>query len=171
MDVPIGEKFRPRADRGDHHQVAALGIDLLATTYWRSDDFRRLDARFRGFFRLFRHDAFVQVQRPFTGPGRRKYRQVDRDGGRDVFDAAGADRQGTQAMLAANAHQAGQIDGAAVGRELVQGQDQRRVAEEVRRLGNLGGQLPIEALKVIAGQFQHGNGEHAALQLEHGILV
>ncbi|MNL68936.1 hypothetical protein D3C87_1937330 [compost metagenome] len=74
-------------------------------------------------------------------------------------------------MLAANAHQAGQIDGAFVGRQFVQGQHQRRVAEEVRRLGHLGGQLPIEVLEVVTGQFQHRDGKHAALQLEHGILV
>ncbi|MNH45387.1 hypothetical protein D3C79_1078110 [compost metagenome] len=74
-------------------------------------------------------------------------------------------------MLATDAHQAGQIDCATVGREFVQGQYQRRVAEEVRRLGDLGSQLPIEAFKVITGQFQHRYGEHAALQLEHGILV
>jgi hypothetical protein len=55
-----------------------------------------------------------------------------------------------------------------VGRQLVQRQHQRRVAEEVRRLGDLGGQLAVEGFEVVARQFQHGDGEHAALELEHG---
>ncbi|MNR57815.1 hypothetical protein D3C85_1786620 [compost metagenome] len=66
-------------------------------------------------------------------------------------------------MLAANAHQARQIHRAFTGREFVQGQYQRRVAEKTRRLGDLGGQLPVEAFEVVTGQFQHRNGEHAAL--------
>ncbi|MNC23862.1 hypothetical protein D3C75_718990 [compost metagenome] len=171
MDVAIGEKFRPRAYRGDHHQIAALGINLLATAYRRGDDFRRLDGRLGRFFRFFLRFAFGQVQWTLPGTGRWQHRQVDRDGGGNVFDAAGADRQGTQAMLAADAHQPWQIDRASVGREFVQGQYQWRVAEEVGRLGDLGGQLPIKAFEVVTGQFQHRNGQHAALQLEHGILV
>ncbi|MNH93128.1 hypothetical protein D3C73_457220 [compost metagenome] len=74
-------------------------------------------------------------------------------------------------MLTADAHQAWQIDGAFARRQFVQRQNQRRVAEEVRRLGNFGGQLPIEAFEVVTGQFQHSNGQHAALELEYGILV
>ncbi|MNI07594.1 hypothetical protein D3C73_606040 [compost metagenome] len=66
-------------------------------------------------------------------------------------------------MLAANAHQARQIHRAFTGRKFVQGQYQRRVAEKTRRLGDLGGQLPVEAFEVVTGQFQHRNGEHAAL--------
>ena len=32
MDIAVGEKFRAGADRRHHHQVAALGVDLLAAT-------------------------------------------------------------------------------------------------------------------------------------------
>lgn len=74
-------------------------------------------------------------------------------------------------MLTAHTHQTGQVDSALAGREFVQGQHQRRIVEEVRREGDLGGELAVQGIKVVAGQFQHGNGEHAAFQLEHGILV
>jgi hypothetical protein len=95
---------------------------------------------FSGFF-----TSPTGLQRPLTGAGRRQHWQFDGDGGGNVFDAAGADRQGAQAMLAAHAHQPGQVDGAFAGRQFVQGQHQRRVAEEVRRLGDLGGQLAVKA--------------------------
>jgi hypothetical protein len=128
---------------------------------------RRWRCRFRRFHLRLR------FQRALAGTGRRQHRQVDGDGGGDVLDAVGADRQGAQAMMAADAHQPGQVDGAFVGRQLVQRQHQRRVAEEVRRLGDLGGQLAVEGFEVVARQFQHGDGEHAALELEHvvGCLV
>lgn len=143
----------------------------MATTYWRGDYTGRFDGRLRRLFRLLFDFRFRGFQRSFTGAGRRQHRDVDGDGGGDVFDATGADRQGTQAMLAAHAHQTGQIDRAFARRQFVQRQDQRGIAEEVRGLGDFGGQLPIEAVEVVTGQLQHRNGQHAALQLEHRILI
>ncbi|MNR21947.1 hypothetical protein D3C85_1388790 [compost metagenome] len=171
MDVAIGEKFRPRADRGNHYQIATLGVNLLATPYWRSDDSRRFYRGFGRFFRFFPDFAFQRVERPFTGTGRWQHWQVDRNRRRDVFDAAGADGQCAQAMLATNTHQRGQVHSAFSGRELVQGQHQRGIAEKVGGQSDLRRQLTVEVFQVVAGQFQHRNGEHAALQLEHGILV
>ncbi len=74
-------------------------------------------------------------------------------------------------MLAANAHQPGQVNRALAGRQFIQGQHQRRIVEEIRRQGDLGGELAVQGVKVVTGQFQHSNGEHAALELEYGILV
>src|SRR5690606_25111410 len=51
MDVAIGQKFRTRADRAGHHQVAALGVDLLAAAYWRSDDAGRAHLGFEDGWR------------------------------------------------------------------------------------------------------------------------
>nr|VVN31888.1 hypothetical protein PS652_04892 [Pseudomonas fluorescens] len=73
--------------------------------------------------------------------------------------------------MAADAHQPGQVDRAFAGRKFVQGQHQWGVAEEIRRLGHLGRQLPVEAFEVVPGKLEHGNCEHAALELEHGVLV
>ena len=171
MDVAIGEKFRARTDRRNHNQIATLGIYLLATTHWRRDDTGRFDGRLWRFFRLLFDFDFRGFQRSFTGAGRRQYRDIDGDSSGDVFDAAGANRQGAQAMLTAYAHQPWQIDGAFAGRQFVQCQDQRCIAEKIWRLCDFGGQLPIKAFEIVAGQLQHGNGQHAALQLEHGILV
>lgn len=109
-----------------------------------------------------------RLQRPLAGAGRWQHRQVDGDGGCNVLDAIGADGQGTQAMVAADTHQAWQVDCPFAGRQLVQRQHQWRIAEEIRCLGNFGRQLAVEAFKVIARQFQHCDGEHAALELEHG---
>jgi len=101
-------------------------------------------------------------------PRARQHWQIDGDGRGNVLDAVGADGQGPQAMVAANPHQTRQVDRAFAGRQLVQRQHQRRVTEEVRRLRHFGRQLAIEGFKVVARQFQNGNGKHAALELEHG---
>ncbi len=172
MDVSIGQKFRTGTDRSNHYQIATLGINLLATTYWRSDYAGWHDGRFRRFFRnFFRRFGFDRVQYALTGAGRRQHRQIDCDGGGDVFDAVGADRQGTQAMLATDAHQPRQVHRALVGRKFVQSQDQRRVAEEVGRLRDLGRQLPVKRFKIGSGQLHHRDGKHAALELKYRFRV
>ena len=171
MDVAIGQKFRTRADRSGNDQIATLGVDLLAAAYRRGNDAGRAHFGFRcrWWCRLGLPDNLgLWLQWPLAGAGRRQYRQVDGDGGGDVLDAVGADGQGTQAVVAADPHQAGQVDCPFVGWQFVQRQHQRRVAEEIRCLGDFGRQLAVEGFKVIARQFQYGNGEHAALELEHG---
>ena len=154
MDVAIGEKFRPRADRGNHYQIATLGVNLLATPYWRSDDSRRFDRGLRRFFRFFPDFAFQRVERPFAGAGRWQDWQVDRNRRRNVFDAAGADGQCAQAMLATNTHQRGQVHGAFAGRELVQGQHQRGIAEEVRGLMRVCRQHGLRTLAIRASRIE-----------------
>ena len=73
-------------------------------------------------------------------------------------------------MAAADCHQLGQVQLAFAFRQFVQGQYQRGVAEEGRGLGDFFRQLRVEALQVVVRQFHHGDGEHAALELEYGIL-
>lgn len=124
-----------------------------------------------GGFSGFLHFTFRRVERTLAGTGGWQYWQFNGDCCGNVFDTAGANRQGAQAMGAAHAHQAGQINRALACREFVQGQHQWGIVEKIRCQGDLGGQLAVEGVEVIAGQLQHGDGEHAAFQLEHGILV
>ena len=74
-------------------------------------------------------------------------------------------------MLAADTHQPGQIYGAFTGRQLVQRQYQWGITEKIRRLGHFGSQLAVQGFKVVVRKFQHRDGEHTALKLEHGGLV
>ncbi|MNY19299.1 hypothetical protein D3C86_1527250 [compost metagenome] len=172
MDVAVGEKFRAGADRRQDDQVAALGIDLLAAAHRAGDDLARLDLGFCGLFRLFRGTATAgRIDRALAGTGGRQHRQIQGAGGGDVVFAVGAHGQGAQAMVAAQGHQGAQVEAAFAFRQLVQGQYQRGIAEEVRCLGDFRGQLLIEALEVVVRQFHHGDGQHAALELEYGVLL
>ncbi|MNP55594.1 hypothetical protein D3C76_1502530 [compost metagenome] len=74
-------------------------------------------------------------------------------------------------MAAADVEHALQVELAFFVGQLVEGEHQRGVAEEVRRLGDLVGQLPVQPSQIVVRQFQHGDGEHAALQLEYGVLL
>ena len=65
----------------------------------------------------------------------------------------------------------GQLQAAFAGRQLVQRQHQRGVAEETGGLGDLGRQLLVEPGQVVVRKLQHGDREHAALELEYGVLV
>ncbi|MCY1340891.1 hypothetical protein D9M69_268180 [compost metagenome] len=174
MDVAVGEKFRAGADRGQHHQVAARSIDLLAAAHRAGDDFGRLHLGFRRFgrlFGLFLRRRFHRVDRPLAGAGGRQHRDVQGVGSGYVLCTAGADGQGAQAVAAADFQQGREVEGGVAVGQLVQRHDQRCVLEEVRRLGDFFVQLPVEAFEVVVRQLHHGDGEHAALELEHGVLV
>lgn len=117
------------------------------------------------FARLHRLDQLL------AGAGRRQHGNVEGLGGGDVILAAGANGQGAQAVLATQVHQLAQIELTFAFRQLVQRQHQGDVLEEVGGLRHFLGQLPVQALQVVVRQLQHGDGEHAALELEHGVLV
>lgn len=74
-------------------------------------------------------------------------------------------------MLAAECDQCLDVDFPRRLGQFVQRQDQRRIVEEVRGLFDLGRELFVETFDVVAGQLQHGDGEHAALELEGWGLV
>lgn len=74
-------------------------------------------------------------------------------------------------MLTADTHQAWQINRTFTDGHFVQRQDERGITEKIRGLGHFGSQLAIQGFKVVFGQFQHRDGEHTALKLEHRGLV
>ncbi len=168
MDVSIGEKFRTRTDGGQHDQIAALGVDLLAAAdrcgHYPSGTIGRgwlggLGGRLGG-----------KVQLAFPGAGRWQHRQVERARRVEHRSIAGPQRQRPQAVLAAQRDEGWQVE-TAIGGQFVQRKDQRGVVEKLRRLRDLHRQLLIETLQIGLRQLQHGDGKHAALELEYGGLV
>ncbi|MNZ89992.1 hypothetical protein D3C78_1089400 [compost metagenome] len=179
MDVAVGEKFRPRADRRQHHQIAAVGIDLLAAADRTGDDQGRLHLGLGrlGFlgrlcWRWLGGCGFDRLgQWPLAPAGRGQQRQAQLFGRRDVAGTAGARAEGQQAMAVADIEQAAEIQlGIRLG-EMLETEQHGRVVEEVGRLGDLLGQLPVEECQVVAGKLQHGDREHVALEPEYGVLV
>ncbi|MNN80848.1 hypothetical protein D3C81_1976110 [compost metagenome] len=74
-------------------------------------------------------------------------------------------------MAAADVEHALQVELAFLVRQFVEGEHQRGVAEEVRRLGDLVRQLAVQARQIVVGKLQHGDSQHAAFQLEYGVLL
>src|SRR5690554_1065307 len=162
MDIAVGKKFRPGTHRADDDQIAALGIHLLPAAHRAMDDLA-------GTPRLLAWLAGLQSAA--TGAAGGNHRQIELGGQGGVALAIGAYREGLQAMLAAELDQLAQVDVDGGVLELVQREDQGRVVEEPGGLGYLFRQLALQAGKVIAGQLQQGDGQHAALELEYRVLL
>ena len=74
-------------------------------------------------------------------------------------------------MAATDLEERRQVKAAFAFGQLVEGHDQGGVAEEVGRLRHLVGELPFEPRQVVVRQFEDGHREHAALELEYGVLI
>ena len=163
MDIAVREKFRPGTHRSDYDQIAALGVDLLAATDWAVDDLAR-----PGHLALA--GVVTRLQGAAAGAGGGNHRHIELASQGHIVLAIGAHRQCPQAMLPANANEFLQVDGNGCFRQLVQRQNERRIVEELRCLGDLVGQLALEPAEVVTGQLQQGDGQHAALELEYRVL-
>ena len=88
--------------------------------------------------------------------------------GAEVLGATQGD--GQQPVVLADLQQARQGAQVHMGVEFFQADHHRGVAEEIRRLLFLFRQLLGEAPGIQAHHFNHGNGQHAALEIEYRIL-